>query len=942
MLPKETAPHAEISVAMLNAQELAGGFFRVYQDLANRDYHPELNQEIGITDIGTALADGVAEGHVLSATSSGKSLYIAMLAEAAVTAGKRALILVPSIPIGEQHIGVGNGDKTTGLKRFTSLVDDKKVRSHFGNARGNATAQVVVTTYAGFLNEVKNNNARLGTFDLILADECHRSLGPLTSKAVKEYQPDAVRIGFSATPDFADDRRSEEVFGTAIHEYSLRTAIEDGRTAPIRALIFETGHTLVLNEARKDITEKELAPLAQLAERNAAAIEIVEDLVADGRQGIIACVPGGRNAHARLMAGLLSQKQANGKQIRAVEVGGHLEPKEQKARLQAFERGEYDVLTFTKAIEEGWDSNLASFCLNLAPTTSPLRTTQLLGRVLRPHPDGKESIYIDFVDKTSGIAKQQYTALHALDIEDIDVSRVLGSHRYNAVRPPAALSDISHLFDDELYSRFMGSQGKLLREVTIPRKLENPLIRHWEKVLTDEGLPANLPDEFQDEKDMQKYQTAFDELVHLLGRLPLHEEIMEEIGLRYELSKPRLERLSNFAIRCSLEEILVEGPSDENTPRTVMQELLRQEVHSVVKTLTDRESHLINMRFGLIDGDRKTMDEVGREFRLTRERIRQIESATLSKLRHISRSHRLSIGIDMVAEYETDKPVLVNDSPPMPNFGLSGKRIFAPDVPPQNLSWNLEYIDANLSVWEQRFTADAKERLLSTIRGTSVLNVGSLDPDGVYLAGKVSTNADQLKESIYTVIEELSEYRNGTKSTEIRDYDTTENLIRDGLLDPRIIELAYGLPGNYHDYLNASDGRSLVARSYYIDLQKTIDERLDFLDAALRTISDTDEIGLTGLHKVYSRRQIANNLYQNLTEQTDKDLEVAQEVLQRLQNGASGNPEQRAKNLRIAQAQVDYVNRYAIALSEILSDPELDTAPPHIDKRTHPTSRYSR
>ncbi|MDB5176217.1 MAG: hypothetical protein JWM81_1075 [Candidatus Saccharibacteria bacterium] len=934
MLPKETAPRAEVTAAMLNAQELAGGFFRVYQDLANRDYHPELNQEIGITDIGTALADGIAEGHVLSATSSGKSLYIAMLAEAAVTAGKRALILVPSIPIGEQHIGASNGDRATGLNRFTSLVDDKKVRSHFGNSRGNATAPVVVTTYAGFLNEVKSGKSRLGTFDVILADECHRSLGPLTSQAVKDYQPDAVRIGFTATADFADDRRSEEVFGARIHEYSLRAAIEEGRTAPIRALVFETGHTLVLSEARKDITEKELAPLAHLAERNAAAIEIVEDLVADGRQGIIACVPGGRNAHARLVAGLLSQKQANGKQIRAVEVGGHLEPKEQKARLQAFERGEYDVLTFTKAIEEGWDSNMASFCLNLAPTTSPLRTTQLLGRVLRPHPDGKESIYIDFVDKTSGIAKQQYTALHALDIEDIDVSRVLGSHRYNAARPTAELKDISHLFDDELYSRFMGSQGKLLREVTIPRKLENPLVRHWEKVLTDEGLPANLPDEFQDGKDMQKYQTAFDELAHLLGRLPVHEEIMEEIGLRYELSKPRFERLSNFAIRCSLDEILTEGPSDENTPRTVMQELLRQEVHSVVKTLTDRESRLINMRFGLIDGDRKTMDEVGREFGLTRGRILQIESATLSKLRHISRSHRLSIGRDMVAEYETDEPVLVDDSPPMPNFGLSGKRVFAPDVPPQSLSWNLEYIDTNLSVWEQRFIANAKERLLSTIHGTSILKVGSLEPDGVYLAGKVSTNADQLKESIYTVIEELSEYRNGMERTNIRDHYSFDYLIKNGQLDPRIVELAYGLPESYHDQQSALGGRLLLAQTHYIDLQKAIDERLDSLEEALRSISDTGDIGSAGFHKVYSRRRIAENLYQRLTEQTDKDLEVAQEVLQRLQNGASGNPEQRAKNLRIAQAQLDYANRHAIALSEILSEAELDSAPPLIDKRT--------
>ena len=61
----------------------------------------------------------------------------------------------------------------------------------------------------------------------------------------------------------------------------------------------------------------------------------------------------------------------------------------------------------------------------------------------------------------------------------------------------------------------------------------------------------------------------------------------------------------------------------------------------MLDTLADRERKVIELRFGLVDGHPRTLEEVGREFGVTRERIRQIESKTLAKLRHPSRSTRL-------------------------------------------------------------------------------------------------------------------------------------------------------------------------------------------------------------------------------------------------------------------------------------------------------------
>jgi len=69
--------------------------------------------------------------------------------------------------------------------------------------------------------------------------------------------------------------------------------------------------------------------------------------------------------------------------------------------------------------------------------------------------------------------------------------------------------------------------------------------------------------------------------------------------------------------------------------------LLQEQLHSVLDTLSEREAGVVSMRFGLTDGQPKTLDEIGKVYGVTRERIRQIESKTMSKLRHPSRSNIL-------------------------------------------------------------------------------------------------------------------------------------------------------------------------------------------------------------------------------------------------------------------------------------------------------------
>mgnify|MGYP002226730309 FL=1 len=74
--------------------------------------------------------------------------------------------------------------------------------------------------------------------------------------------------------------------------------------------------------------------------------------------------------------------------------------------------------------------------------------------------------------------------------------------------------------------------------------------------------------------------------------------------------------------------------------------MLQEQLTQVLDSLADRERKVIELRFGLVDGHPRTLEEVGREFGVTRERIRQIESKTMSKLRHPSRSQTLRDFLD--------------------------------------------------------------------------------------------------------------------------------------------------------------------------------------------------------------------------------------------------------------------------------------------------------
>ena len=144
------------------------------------------------------------------------------------------------------------------------------------------------------------------------------------------------------------------------------------------------------------------------------------------------------------------------------------------------------------------------------------------------------------------------------------------------------------------------------------------------------------------------------QLLQELGREPLPEEIAKELDMPVERVREIL--------KISQEPVSLETPigeeedshlgdfiQDDNVPvpaEAAAQTLLKEQLDEVLDTLTEREQKVLRLRFGMNDGRARTLEEVGKEFDVTRERIRQIEAKALRKLPHPSRSRKLRDYLD--------------------------------------------------------------------------------------------------------------------------------------------------------------------------------------------------------------------------------------------------------------------------------------------------------
>ena len=153
---------------------------------------------------------------------------------------------------------------------------------------------------------------------------------------------------------------------------------------------------------------------------------------------------------------------------------------------------------------------------------------------------------------------------------------------------------------------------------------------------------------------INKVKKVSSQLLHANGHEPTAEEIAAEIDMPIDKVRE--------IMRVAQEPVSLETPigeeedshlgdfiQDDNVPvpaEAAAQTLLKEQLDEVLSTLTEREQKVLRLRFGMSDGRARTLEEVGKEFDVTRERIRQIEAKALRKLRHPSRSRKLRDYLD--------------------------------------------------------------------------------------------------------------------------------------------------------------------------------------------------------------------------------------------------------------------------------------------------------
>lgn len=166
------------------------------------------------------------------------------------------------------------------------------------------------------------------------------------------------------------------------------------------------------------------------------------------------------------------------------------------------------------------------------------------------------------------------------------------------------------------------------------------------RAIADQSRTIRIPVHILEE--VNKYKQVKNYLFQELGREPSKEEIIQEMGITEERLEEFLEivqepvsldgamgdddsQLANF-----IEDVTATSPEED-----IFEKLLKSQIEQVLSMLTDKESDVIKLRFGLDDGIPRSLEEIGRIYNVTRERIRQIEDKALTKLRHSSRADRV-------------------------------------------------------------------------------------------------------------------------------------------------------------------------------------------------------------------------------------------------------------------------------------------------------------
>lgn len=328
------------------------------------------------------LEKGNTEGHVVLPTGIGKSVIFSRLLESATRDNPMKFLVVgpTKIILHQNRWKLGEfGDIEAGL--------------YYGNEK-DLTKQVTLTTYASLRNGLKFKNLNPKSFDAIIFDEAHRALGEETISAIEEFPREVIKIGFTATPEFHEEKSVADILPITIDELKLKEAIKGNLLAGLKVYFIPTKVNVSgVKRVGNQYAEDSLGKCVNTPKRNRLVVDVYnEQDIFRGKRTVVYC--SGRQHGKDITTTFLERD------IPASYIDGETSDAEREKIFSQFKKGEVKVLCNPEVLIEGFDEPEAEICINASPTLSRVVAEQRGGRVLRRSKlyDGKIGRVVEIVD----------------------------------------------------------------------------------------------------------------------------------------------------------------------------------------------------------------------------------------------------------------------------------------------------------------------------------------------------------------------------------------------------------------------------------------------------------------------------------------------------------------------------------------------------------------
>ena len=398
-------------------------------------------------------------------TGCGKTIVFAKVAEDCVRQGYRVLILAHRGELLEQ--AADKIKKSTNLGCATEKAEQTCLGSWF---------RITVGSVQSMQREKRLSQFSENYFNVIIIDEAHHCISDGYQKVLKHF-PSAKVLGVTATPDRGDMRNLGEFFESLAYEYTLPKAIREGYLSPIKAM------TIPL---QLDLSGVSIQSGDFKAGDIATALDPYLHQIADEMMKYC------RDRKTVVFLPLVKTSQKfkeilNEKGFKAAEVNG--ESKDRAEVLEAFDKGEYNVLCNSMLLTEGWDCPSVDCVIVLRPTKVRSLYSQMVGRGTRLCEGKSHLLLLDFLWHT-----ERHELCHPADLicEKKEVARKMTENLEETAGCPIDLEEAERKASEDVIAEREESLAKQLQEMrTRKKKLVDPL--QFEMSIQAEDLSGHVP-----------------------------------------------------------------------------------------------------------------------------------------------------------------------------------------------------------------------------------------------------------------------------------------------------------------------------------------------------------------------------------------------------------------------------------------------------------------